>query len=180
MVKNLPASAGDVWDGFDPWVGKIPWKRAWQPTQVFLSGESHRQRSLVGYIPQGCKESDTTEVTVCTHACISETTKFCSVLSGQNILSVFVVCVLSLSVLSNSLHPHGLQPTSSFVHGIFQTRIAEWVAITYFRGSSWHRDQNRISCFSCIGREILYCCHQLGSPWASLIHKGMNKATNWI
>ena len=47
--------------GFDPWVGKIPWRRAWQPTPVFLPGESHGQRSLVGYSPWGHKESDTTE-----------------------------------------------------------------------------------------------------------------------
>ena len=48
---------------FDPWVGKIPWRRAWQPTPVFLPGESHGQRILVGYGPQGHKESDKTEVT---------------------------------------------------------------------------------------------------------------------
>ena len=36
---------------FDPWVGKIPWRRAWQPTAVFLPGESHGQRSLMGYSP---------------------------------------------------------------------------------------------------------------------------------
>ena len=36
---------------FDPWVGKIPWKRAWQPTPVFLPGEAHGQRSLVVYHP---------------------------------------------------------------------------------------------------------------------------------
>ena len=46
---------------FDPWVGKIPWRRAWQPTPVFLPGESHGQRSLAGYSPLGCKESDRTE-----------------------------------------------------------------------------------------------------------------------
>ena len=46
---------------FSPWVGKIPWRREWQPTPVFLSGESHEQRSLAGYSPWGCKESDTTE-----------------------------------------------------------------------------------------------------------------------
>ena len=45
---------------FDPWVGKIPWKRKWQPTLVFLPGKSHGQRSLVGYSPWGHKESDTT------------------------------------------------------------------------------------------------------------------------
>ena len=46
---------------FDPWGGKIPWKRKWQPTPVFLPGKSHGQRSLVGYCPWGRKESDTTE-----------------------------------------------------------------------------------------------------------------------
>ena len=36
--------------GFDPWIGKIPWRRAWQLTPVFLPAESHGQRSLVGYV----------------------------------------------------------------------------------------------------------------------------------
>ena len=39
--------------GFDPWLGKITWRRTWQPTSVFLPGESHGQRSLVGYSPWG-------------------------------------------------------------------------------------------------------------------------------
>ena len=43
---------------FDPWVGKIPWRRAWQPTTVFFPGESHGQSSLVGYSPYGHKESE--------------------------------------------------------------------------------------------------------------------------
>ena len=47
--------------GFDPWVGKIPWKRAWLPTPVFLPGESHEQRSLAGCIPCGHKQLVTTE-----------------------------------------------------------------------------------------------------------------------
>ena len=49
--------------GFDSWVGKIPWRRKWQPTPVFLPRESHGQRSLVGYNLWGHKESDMTEVT---------------------------------------------------------------------------------------------------------------------
>ena len=53
---------------FDPWVWKIPWRRAWQPTPVFLPGECHGQGNLVGFHPQGPKESDTTEVTSCMHA----------------------------------------------------------------------------------------------------------------
>ena len=49
--------------GFDPWVRKIPWKRRWHPTPVFLPGKSHGQRSLVGYSPWGCKMIDTTKHT---------------------------------------------------------------------------------------------------------------------
>ena len=41
-------------------VGKIPWRRKWQPTPVLLPGESHGQRSLAGYSPLDCKQSDTT------------------------------------------------------------------------------------------------------------------------
>ena len=49
--------------GFDPWIQKIPLRRKWQPIPVFLPGESHGHRSLAGYSPRGCKESDTTEAT---------------------------------------------------------------------------------------------------------------------
>ena len=50
VVKNLPANArGIKRRGFDPWVGKTPWRRAWRPTPVFLPGESLGQRSLAGY-----------------------------------------------------------------------------------------------------------------------------------
>ena len=64
VVKNSPAYSGDVKRyGLDPWIGKIPWRRERQPTPVFLPGKSHGQRSLVGYSPKGCKESDTTEAT---------------------------------------------------------------------------------------------------------------------
>ena len=41
--------------GFDPWVGKIPWMRSWQPTPVFLPGKFHQQRSLVSYSPESCR-----------------------------------------------------------------------------------------------------------------------------
>ena len=58
MVKNLPAVQETR---FDPWVWKIPWRRDWLPTPVFLPGEFHGQRSLEGYSPWSCEESDTTE-----------------------------------------------------------------------------------------------------------------------
>ena len=64
VVKKLPANAGIIRDTeFSPWAGKIPWRRAWEPTPVFLPGEFHGQRNLAGYSPGCHKELDTTEVT---------------------------------------------------------------------------------------------------------------------
>ena len=64
---------------------------------------------------------------------------------------------LSLSVVF-LCDPMDCSPLGSSVHGIFQARILEWVAISYSRGSSQARDLTCISCTSCIGRWILYCC----------------------
>ena len=58
MVKNLPANAGDK--GSILGSGRVPWRREWLPTPIFLPGESHGKRSLVGYSPWGCKEPDVT------------------------------------------------------------------------------------------------------------------------
>ena len=57
-VKNLPKHRKPR---FDPLVGKVLWRREWQPTPVFLPGEAHGQRSLAGYSPWDHKELDTTE-----------------------------------------------------------------------------------------------------------------------
>ena len=62
VVKNPPANAGDTRDmGSIAESETFPWRRTWQPTPVFLPGGSHGQRSLEGYSPWGCKESDMTE-----------------------------------------------------------------------------------------------------------------------
>ena len=54
---------------FNPWVGKIPWKRKWQPIPIFLRGKFHGQRSLAGYSPEDRRESNTTLGTE--HACMA-------------------------------------------------------------------------------------------------------------
>ena len=59
-VKRL-STMQEIW--VDPWVGKIPWRRKWQPTPLLLPGKSHGWRSLVGYSPWGCKELDATKHT---------------------------------------------------------------------------------------------------------------------
>ena len=71
-LKRLSSSSSNMWwlrwysiclprgrPGFNPWVGKISWRRKWQPTPVFLPREFHGERSLVGYSPWGFKEVDT-------------------------------------------------------------------------------------------------------------------------
>ena len=65
LHSRWPLTVCFTWGG----VYMIPWRRAQQPTPVFLPGESHGQRSLVGCSPQGCTESDTTEATLHTHTC---------------------------------------------------------------------------------------------------------------
>ena len=110
--------------GFDPWVGKIPWRRKWQTTPVSLPGKSHEQRSLVGCSPWGRKESGTTEgltlpsflPSICWSMPRENT-------HGQNQLRQWVLplsaCLTEpitaaaavASVMSDSVRPHRRQPT---------------------------------------------------------------------
>jgi len=70
-------------------------------------------------------------------------------------------------VISDSLRPRDCSLPGSSVHGTFQARILEWVAISSSKGSSWPSDWTLFSCFSCIGRWILYLppLSHLGSPY---------------
>ena len=74
-THEMPPSSRDEGLLFLPdletWTGKIPWRRKWHPTPVFLPGELHGQRSLACYSPWGCKESDTTEQLSFTHSYIA-------------------------------------------------------------------------------------------------------------
>ena len=81
------------------------------------------------------------------------------------------VCMSAQSCLT-LCDPMDCSPPTSSVHGIFQARIIEWVAISYSRGSSWSRDQTHISWVSCIGRWILYYC----ATWEAL--KGRDHIQN--
>ena len=82
---------------FDPWVRKMPQRREWQPTSVFLPGKSHGQRSLAGYSPWGLKESNATEHA---HTWLSDPSlQNCL----QNIKSCLQVRVSSLPHLQNCL-----------------------------------------------------------------------------
>ena len=68
MVKNPPTNAGDIRDAcFIPGFARFPWRRARQPTPVFLPGEFHGQRILEGYSPYDRKDSDMNEQLTHTH-----------------------------------------------------------------------------------------------------------------
>ena len=95
--------------GFNSWVGKIPWKRKWQPTPVFLPGKSHGQRSLVGYSPWGCKRSLTQlsnwTTTISMHHLPPQFPSPCYTWPSNK---TFPPLHFSCSVVSDSLWPHGL------------------------------------------------------------------------
>ena len=88
--------------GFNPWVRKIPWRRKWHPTQVFLPGKSHGQRSLVGYSPWGRKESDTTERLHFT--------------SGHNMCSLAVESRYVTTTLKNDFCSAPWSPVATLIH----------------------------------------------------------------
>ena len=113
---------------------KIPWRRKRQPTPVFLAGKSHGQRSLVGYCPWSCKESDTTKqqtLAFCTFLCCAEVfcCFFCLFVFSIVPLVYFCFCCyylwlcVSHSVMSDFCNPMDCSPPGSSVHRILQTTI---------------------------------------------------------
>ena len=101
---------------FDPWVGKIPWKREWLPTPVFLSVESHGQRRLAGYSPWDHKESETAErLTLFTF----------SKISSHRCLGFFLDSQLCFNVFC-SLH------CFDYYNFVLSSEIGKWGFIAFF------------------------------------------------
>ena len=139
---------------------KIFWRKVWQPTPISFSRESHGQRSLAGYSPRGCKESDMTEVAehvrimTCIHHCRFIQSDFTALKSSVLCLfssplpqSLETIGLLTISLCAKPLqlcltlyYLKGHSPPGSSVHGIFQARTLEWVAVPSCRGSSPPRD----------------------------------------
>ena len=139
--------------GFDPLVERILWRRVWQPTRVFLPGESHGQRSLAGCIPQGCTESDMAEATQ--HACMHETEK--QRIYDKNPVQPAVLCAqvpICVQLFATFAIVAWQAPLSM---GFFRQEILEWVAISFSRELSRPRDLTL--CLLCVlhCRWILYC-----------------------
>ena len=162
---------------FNPWVRKIPWKREWQPTPVFLPEESHGQRSLVGCSPWGCKESDTTEQLTVTPTLnsmftynwylykysnvwyiinrISERSegKMYSLLELQytDTLAAAATAAKSLQSCPTLCNPRDGSPPGSPIPGILQARTLEWVAISFsnaWKGKVQVKSLSRVRLFA--------------------------------
>ena len=95
----------------------------------------------MGYSPWGHKESDTIEQLTHINAVFSKKLAFKIFLKNREKVLVAQPCPTLCNPMDCSL------PGSS-VHGILQARILEWIAIPFFRGSSWSRDQTQISCIA--------------------------------
>ena len=99
-VKNLPA----MWETRVWSLGqKIPWRREWLPTSVFLPGEFHGQRSLAGYSPWGHKESDMTKRLTCSpfsFSCTIHTTWYVPLSFKEQLPSPRVLCGIAKTNLT--------------------------------------------------------------------------------
>ena len=132
-VKESACNAGDHLQcrrcRLDLWVGRITWRRKWQPTAVFLPGKFHGQRSQVGYTVHG--------VTRVRHDLVTKPSPLIYILCQQPVFSARIshVCSVTHSRLT-FYDPMDCSPPGSSVHGIFQAKILEWVAISSSRGSS--------------------------------------------
>ena len=129
-----------------PRVGRIPWRRALQLTPVFLPGESHGQRSLAGYSPWGCKESDTTEVTKhsCMHARHSQDYWGLAGIRAFLILVYFPSIWISIIYLGN---PSPFQTELGFPHRCWKCRMVSfWVNSQWV--SRWIRFSSQICHYS--------------------------------
>ena len=167
---------------FDPCIGKIPWRREWQPSPVFLPEESPGQRSLSGYSPWGrlggplkinfsdedpgrepsCLKAFEVSIFITALTELAYTIRM-TMIRAPYLLS-YALCMYYLKPHSNSrcVHawswpilgdPMDYSPPGSSVYGVLQARVLEWIAISFSRGSSRPRVQ---ICVSCIGRQILY------------------------
>ena len=125
-----------------PWVGKIPWRRKWQPTPVFLPEETHGQRSLVGYGPWGHKESDMKQNNLAhTHRFRKDPPPLLQPPKSHpfsiSLSHTSTAAAKSLQSCPTLCGPIDGSPPGSLVPRILQARTPEWVAISFSNAWKW-------------------------------------------
>ena len=128
--------------GFSPWVRKIPWRRKWQPTPVFLPGKSHGQRSLVDYkrIATTRSQKSWTQLSNKTTA-----TAAAAAAAAKLLQSCPTLC-----------NPIGSSPPGSAIPGILQARTLEWVAVSFSNAWKWK-----------VKVKLLSCVRLFATPWTA-------------
>ena len=154
-VKNPPAMR-ETW--VPSWVGKIPWRRKWQATPIFLPGESYGQRSLAGNSPWGCKESRVTKHSPFQVDCLL---KFLGMSR-----SGMCMCV-SCSVVSNSWDPRTVAGQAPLFMG--SSRQEYWSGLPFPSSGNLPNPGIKPGLLHC--REILYHLIHQGSPENSVPSK---------
>ena len=149
--------------GFDPWVGKIPWSRKWQPTPIFLPGRSHEQRSLVGYSPLGLATVQTwlKRHSTSPNSCIFRTQ-----------ILIYAAAAKSLQSCPTLCDPMDGSPPGYPVPGILQARTLEWVAISFSNARKWK-----------VKGKLLSHVRVLATPWTTAYQAppsmGFSKQEYW-
>ena len=138
--------------GFSLWVGMIPWRRAQQPTPIFLPGESHGQRSLVATVHR-VAPSRTWLKRLSTH-----TGHKPLLLQNKHMETKMfsAAAAKSLQLCPTLCDPLDCSPTGSSVHEILQARTLEWVAVPSSRESFPPRNGTHVFQVSWVSRQVLY------------------------
>ena len=140
--------------GLSPWLQKIPWWRAWQPTPVFLIGKSHGHRSLVGGSPRSHKESGTTEWLLLTHSlyCTEETNNIIKQLSSNWKINMELLCDMVILLLG--IYPKEVKAGTqtdicihTHIHSISIPK--SWKAETIQITIGWMDKQNVVYIYMC-------------------------------
>ena len=166
--------------GFYPWVGKIPWRRKWQPTVVFLPGEAHGQRGLVGYSPGGCKASDTTEHkrTVC---------GFSYLIASPGFFSAKYDNIFGITFIRDNFPKHGYPGVLRRSFGLGSSAESSGGFPTFRSQSGLQKGEQATPCTQQSGQETKSCLHLPScrqtdgtSHHAELLFLEVSKESNWI
>ena len=126
----------------DPWVGKMPWRRKWQLTPVFLAGKSHGQKSLVGYSPWGCKTVGLCWYSIIIHGDHSVLKPLRSVIQNLAILIlpfIFVSLAKQKFLESRNSYLHFIRnpPQCTFAHGSVQFSSVQSLSRVWLFVTPW-------------------------------------------
>ena len=92
---------------------------------------------------------------------------------------IYIIYIVYAQLCPNLGDPMDCSPPASSIHGIFQARILEWVAISYSRASAQPRDPTCVSCVSCIGRWISLPLYHVGRPYIITIKRLIGPRPKW-